>query len=395
MAGTIIRDQGWLAATILAGSAIASFGGRCTTSIAGGKRYFIAETCEYRRHFMNFSPSIIVLTSVESDHQDYYPTYADIRDAFIEYCLKLPRCGMLIYCADDPGASEVAAALTLARRDVRLVPYGETAPDDGFKVDMGAPKDGEQHFRVTIPPPRIPKPRIKPKRRVKKPHRFFEDHVNLTLYLPGKHLVLDAAAAVALTIELYYHEKHIVGYPELDAMIRSLKRFQGSKRRSEVLGEARETIFVDDYGHHPTAIRRTLEGYREFYPGRRIICDFMSHTYSRTSALLEDFATAFGAADAVLLHRIYPSAREPAVEGMDEQLVEAVRGHHPNVTYVPDHTGDEALKAAYRLVINKPDEEPTPALFITMGAGDNWKLGARLLDTFKNTYWINDEEFFK
>jgi UDP-N-acetylmuramate--alanine ligase len=171
-------------------------------------------------------------------------------------------------------------------------------------------------------------------------------------------------------------------------MRRALAWFKGSKRRSEVLGEERYTIFIDDYGHHPTAIRRTLEGYREFYPGRRIICDFMSHTYTRTAALLGDFAEAFGAADAVLLHKIYPSAREAAVEGLDEKLVEAVRRHHPHVTYVPDHNSDEALETACRLATEK-----TPSLFITMGAGDNWKLGARLLETFKKTYWRDDEKF--
>ena len=96
MVGTVLRAAS-LDATVLAGSAIASFGGRCTASIGSGARYFIAETCEYRRHFLNFHPRVIVLTSVESDHQDYFPTYADIRDAFIEYGLNLSTDGMLIY----------------------------------------------------------------------------------------------------------------------------------------------------------------------------------------------------------------------------------------------------------------------------------------------------------
>ncbi|MDR3144734.1 MAG: Mur ligase domain-containing protein, partial [Treponema sp.] len=105
MSGALIRAAG-LPAQVLAGSAVSGFGGRSTLNL--GNTYFVAETCEYRRHFLAFHPKRIVLTSVESDHQDYYPTYDSIRDAFLEYIRKLPPGGELIYCADDPGARETA-----------------------------------------------------------------------------------------------------------------------------------------------------------------------------------------------------------------------------------------------------------------------------------------------
>lgn len=112
----ILMEALSMPATVLAGSAISNFNGRCT--LIHGDRYFIAETCEYRKHFLNFKPSWIVLTSVESDHQDYFPTYESIRDAFVEYALSLPIGGTLIFCADQKGAVEVAD-IVLHKRSMR------------------------------------------------------------------------------------------------------------------------------------------------------------------------------------------------------------------------------------------------------------------------------------
>jgi UDP-N-acetylmuramate--alanine ligase len=112
-------------ATILAGSAVSSFGDRSTLQL--GDSHFIAETCEYRRHFLNFFPRRIVLTSVESDHQDCFPSYEAIRDAFVDYVLRLPPSGALIYCADDEGARDVLERALAARPDIRAIPYGFSA----------------------------------------------------------------------------------------------------------------------------------------------------------------------------------------------------------------------------------------------------------------------------
>jgi UDP-N-acetylmuramate--alanine ligase len=127
LAGTLFRGAG-LPARILAGSAVSAFGGRSTLIL--GDKYFAAETCEYRRHFMAFHPKRIVLTSVESDHQDFYPTYESIRDAFLDYIRLLPKGGELIYCADDPGAAETAARQGGEGRGKRLIPHGCSAAVD-------------------------------------------------------------------------------------------------------------------------------------------------------------------------------------------------------------------------------------------------------------------------
>jgi UDP-N-acetylmuramate--alanine ligase len=128
---------------------------------------------------------------------------------------------------------------------------------------------------------------------------------------------------------------------------------------------------MDDYAHHPTAIEKTLAGIRSFYPERRLVVDFMSHTYSRTYALLPEFGKCFGPADSVVLHRIYASARETNEGGITgEDLYREVSRNHANVSYIED-PADAVATLAEEL---KPGD-----LFITMGAGDNWKIGQELL----------------
>jgi UDP-N-acetylmuramate--alanine ligase len=373
MAGCLIAGLG-LPATILAGSAVAGFGGRSTKIL--GEDFFVAETCEYRRHFLNFHPRRIVLTSVESDHQDYYPRYEDILAAFIEYGLLLPHGGKLIYCADDAGACEAAAAIASRRPDIRLVPYGLGATGP-FKVEYYRAGDGKAAFKLA---------------------GFGGE---FALKVPGEHLALDATAAIALSCSLLAASRsasaascpenaaagddrlsgRMAGLlPGDEARLReALLAFSGSKRRSEFLGEAGGVIFMDDYGHHPTAIRDTIQGIKAFWPGRRLVVDFMSHTYSRTKALFDEFSACLDEADIVILHRIYASAREtpdPSLDG--RRLFDAVAAHRA--------AGGSPPGTAF--YFEDPDEAREPVLgllregdlFLTMGAGDNWKLGAWLLE---------------
>ena len=346
-----------LPATVLAGSAVSSFGARST--MIRGERYFIAETCEYRRHFLSFRPARIVVTSIESDHQDFFPTYADIYAAFLDYIRLLPRGGELIYCADDPGSFRAAREMASERPDIAMTAYGEAA-EGPYRLSGYAAGEGEASFRLA----------------------GFD--LEFSLRVPGRHIALDATAAMALALSILARERRasgsLAGKPgaeDISAMRDALARFAGSKRRSEVLGEAGGVLFVDDYGHHPTAIRETIRGIREFWPQRRIVVDFMSHTFSRTKALFGDFAACLDGADAVVIHGIYASAREkpdPGVSGRG--LFEEARRRRPSrPAYFFEGVleGVETLEAALR-----PGD-----LFLTMGAGDNWKLGEALLERFR------------
>jgi UDP-N-acetylmuramate--alanine ligase len=365
LVGTIL-EQLELPAQVLAGSVITSFGGSCTMttpSFAESRHnYFVAETCEYQRHFMAFSPQKIILTSVESDHQDYYPTYEDIRNAFVDYICKLPEHGQLVYCADDAGAVEAAGLAKNKRPDIELVPYGENSRGS-YHLTFGTVADQTQHFTI-------------------------DALGELELHVPGKHDVRDACAAAALVCELIKTDGH--DPQDYVKNIRTgLANFRGGRRRSEVIGRAyaggNSVIFIDDYGHHPTAIKTTLAGYREFYSDRKIIVDFMSHTYTRTAALLEEFAQAFSDADEVILHKIYASAREDPSSApvSGEILAEHTKKYHDNVHYYKEIL-DAKDFALSELKKNPEKKYKEGYLFVTMGAGDNWKIGKALLEELKN-----------
>ncbi len=345
MAGTIVKEL-TLPAGVLVGSAVKAFQDRAT--YFGGDRYFIAETCEYRRHFLSFHPNQLVITTVDADHLDYYHDYADIESAFIEYALKLPQGGKLIYCADDPGAADCAVKVGQLRPDLQLIPYGFKASGD-FQIVNYQASPGLHTFQLAGWP------------------------TEFHLKVPGLHSVVDGTAAAAVVHGILLDAKGKVTESDIKAIAKALGSFSGSKRRSEILGEQAGVLFADDYGHHPKEIKTTLQGFRNFYPDRRLIVDFMSHTYTRTQALLPDFAAAFSDADIVILHKIYASAREKIGTVDGRTLFDAVRQQHPQVRYY--HELEDAEPDLEELL--QPGD-----LFITMGAGDNWRLGLALYNTF-------------
>ena len=411
LVGTILKEID-LPSQVLAGSVINSFGGTCTytspavlsahgtgaTSYEGvsaqgsgvisregvsaqragvsahgltGGSIFVAETCEYQRHFMSFCPQKIILTSVEPDHEDYYPTYEDIRAAFVDYICKLPEGGELIYCADDKGACDTVSLVRQKRPDIIFFPYGESAAtlsnepasSSDFSVTFGKVENERNTFTLGL----------------------FASKGDFALAMPGHHEVLDAAAAVALVCRLLVtYGKNPLDYYE--NIRRGLMNFSGGKRRSEIVGHFKnkngsDVLVIDDYGHHPTAVRTTLEGYREFYKGRKIIVDFMSHTYSRTQALLPDFARCFTAADQVILHKIYSSARENPQDFniTGRTLYEAVLATGKKDVHYYEEILDASDFVKAELEKAPGSEYPDGYLFVTMGAGDNWKLGKEIL----------------
>jgi len=349
IAGVLARAAG-LPAQILTGSAAIDFNGRSTLSL--GDKYFIAETCEYRKHFLSFRPRRIILTAVESDHQDCFPDYESIRDAFVEYCRLLPKGGQLIYCADDAGASEVARNIEKENRGIAIVPYGFTASGDWRVVSYNVEKERAVFSLAGIAG-------------------------DLKMRIPGRHQALNAAAALALTVSLM-KEENSFSDEKIKLIKTALENFRSTKRRSEIIGEAGGIIFMDDYGHHPTAIKTTLAGIKSFYPTRRLIVSFMSHTYTRTSALLEEFASCFASADIVFFHKIYASARENYKGGVNGRTLyektAAVRGGENKTFYVDEP--DDAFQPLCEM-LKQGD------IFVTLGAGNNWPLGEKLFSYFK------------
>ena len=342
MAGTLIRALN-LPASVIAGTAVPTFDDRSTLTL--GNEFFIAETCEYRRHFLDFHPDRIVLTNIDRDHTDYFTGIEDIEEAFVTYGERLPPDGELIYCADDEGAARVAKKLAETKPGLSLTPYGAAAKGS-FRLSDVSPGGGKIEFTLDALPTR------------------------LELRIPGVHNVLNAAAAVALAHSLVRKKNGAVDESFAGAVAEALLSFSGSKRRGEVIGERDGILILDDYGHHPTAVSKTLQGVRSFYPGRRIVVDFMPHLYSRTRDLFDGFVTAFDAADVVILHEIYSSARETSGEVSGIDLFRAVQKRHPGAHYFKEIS--EAVDFC-RGYLSPGD------VFITMGAGDNWKLGRMVL----------------
>ena len=217
------------------------------------------------------------------------------------------------------------------------------------------------------------------------------------LKVPGKHEVLDAAAAVTLVCQLIrFYGKHPADYEKQISL--GLSNFMGGKRRSEIVRHFKsmsgnDVLVIDDYGHHPTAVKTTLEGFREFYKGRKIIVDFMSHTYSRTQALLKEFAASTDSADIIILNKIYSSAREKASDfnitgkTLYEETLKHIekKSKEVKIDLKPEekvYYFEEPLDsvAFIQKEIDKPlsKDYPDGYLFVTMGAGDNWKIGKEI-----------------
>jgi len=381
MAGILIRALG-LPATVVVGSAVEGFGnlsslpdavfsddeidacGTYETSIGsayrsvwrGGDQFLVAETCEYRRHFLHFYPKMVLLSSVESDHQDYFPNYASISLAFVELCNRLPVGGELIYCFDNDGARDVAARVRQKRPDIRMIPYGTRAAGR-WRIEFENAKGktaGRNLFRLNA----------------------FD--CDFRLRLPGRHSVLNAVAALALVHLLCEWEPR---YFDWTVVRRALAGFRGSRRRSEIIGESNGLLVIDDYAHHPTSIQSFLDGLRDFYPGRRLIVDFMPHTYSRTAALIDDFVKCFDDVDILLLHPIYSSAREKYDGGIDGfALWERVSARREKL----ERREYEQRETFYFESLNQAAHTLNPIfragdLFVTLGAGNNRSLGLRVL----------------
>lgn len=332
-------------------------------ALAGGGEAFMAtgtetalfEACEYQRHFLVFDPDIILITNVELDHPDYFRDEDDVRSAFIELLRRLPHRGSVIYCADDPGAAYVVRQVTQERPDLLAVPYGT---DDTV----------EGEYRITA-------------WRVEAGYTVFKlvgSSEEFRIPAPGRHQALNATGAMALTrmISELIDDGNSYGSnaPRFERLRSGLKTFPGCLRRSEIIGEVQGIIFMDDFAHHPTEIRSTLQGIRERYPEHRVIIDFVPHTFTRTERLYDQFIEAFSGVHTVLIHPVYGSQREIAAEpgreiSLSRRLVDAI----PSAKLVlHDLDAREYLRE-----VLKPGD-----LFITMGAGNNRSLGLTLFEEF-------------
>lgn len=267
---------------------------------AGRGDSFVIEADEYDHMFLGLKPQIEVITNLEHDHPDCFPTFKDMYSAFESFVDLLPPDGTLIACADDEGA---VTLITHARRKgLNVVSYsiqGEMTINSPQWVQARTVKPNEKGgFDFTV----------------MTNMGSMTNAFTVSLQVPGEHNVRNALAALSVAA--------VMGLP-MQKAAEALSQFTGTGRRFEIRGEPKGVLLVDDYAHHPTEIRATLAGARARYPERRIWAVWQPHTYSRTQTLMYEFSRAFSDADEVLVTEIYAS-REAKQEFSSAEVVSSM-----------------------------------------------------------------------
>lgn len=331
----VLRNSG-VDCGYIVGSEVPGYG----NGAAGTAPEFVIEADEYDRMFLGLRPAIAVITNVEWDHPDCYPTPASFRRAFMQFTDGVDRDGLVVACADDEGARQVHAyALS---RGPRWICYGLAEDADLRTVNLRSlPGLGTEADLIWWNAP----------------------SGRLELAVPGLHNVRNALAALAAGTSC--------GVP-LAAALAALRDYRGSARRFEWKGEAGEITVIDDYAHHPTEIEATLAAARRRYPDRRIWAVFQPHTFSRTRHMLYRMGDSFDAADRVIVTDIY-AARE-ADDGSVHARELVAASSHAAIQYI----GDLRAVADYLAEQAAPDD-----VVITLGAGDGYKVGEWLLDALR------------
>ena len=297
---------------------------------------FVAEADESDRSFLLLSPNAAVITNVEADHLDNYQDLAAIEDAFTTFGQRVS--GLVMACADDPGAERVAGRLDPSR--VRR--YGESPHAD---YRLGDVRPDGMTVSMTVAADHSP---------------FGEIYSQVTLGVPGRHYALNATAAFAMAVELGFAPPRVTA---------ALAGYRGAKRRMELKGEAGGVRVLDSYGHHPTEVAADLRAARDLAGGGRVIVVFQPHLYSRTRLFAVDFGISLGLADEAIVLDIYAAREDPEPGVTGEMVAAAVPG---GARFVPTMDGALTLITAMA--------EPGDVI-LTMGAGDVTKLGPRIVES--------------
>lgn len=303
---------------------------------AGAGAEFVIEADEYDHMFLGLTPTVAVVTNVEWDHPDCYPTPASFRHAFMQFVDKVPRGGLVLSCADDAGAAQLHAYQYT--RGAQWITYGEAESADLRVENIRAGERGGIAADLIW-------------RRA--------SAETLELAVPGVHNLLNALAALGAATWCG---------ASLPSALASLLSYQGAGRRFEQKGEAAGVIVIDDYAHHPTEIGATLAAARLRYPDRRIWAVFQPHTYSRTRRMLYRMGDSFRHADEVIVTDIYAAREQDDGSVSAAELVAA--SEHPHIR----HIACLVDAAAHLAASVQPGD-----VVITLGAGDSYRVGEMLL----------------
>jgi UDP-N-acetylmuramate--alanine ligase len=328
----LVLDRGGLDPTVVIGGRLGVLG---SGARIGRGEFLVAEADESDRSFLKLNPTLAVVTNIDREHLDAYHDLADIQEAFLGFVNKVPFYGGAVLCLDDAPVQDI-----LPRVERRVVTYGLTHQASVSARDLELSPTGS-HYTATL-----------------------DGHTlgPVMLTVPGAYNVANSLAAVAVGLDLDV---------PFEAIRAGLESFTGVDRRFQVRGERGGVLVIDDYGHHPTEIRVTLEALRRRAGERRTVVLFQPHRFTRTRALWDDFARAFHQADVLLVTDIYPASEEEIPGITAEALARAVaeRGHR-QVAWAGD-----LKSAAERLAAEVREGD----VVLTLGAGSVWTAGEELL----------------
>ena len=341
MAGHVVQD-GSYDPTIIVGGRVHSFDK--TNAVVGKGDIIIVEADEYDRTFLRLSPSMAVITNIEAEHLDIYEDLEDLKQAFIEFANKVPFYGAVIVCLDDSNIRSI-----LPEIDRRTISYGFTP-----QAQLRAINIEQSAFQSTFTV-------------------LFENNVlgEITIKSPGEHNIKNALGAIGVGLELGMKFEDISS---------GLDRFQGVFRRFQPKLDTEKLIVIDDYAHHPTEVKASIEGARNGWKDRRLVAVFQPHLYSRTQQMYKEFGLSFFDAEVLLVTDVYPS-REKPIEGVTGKLISdtAKEYGHRDVHYLKDKT---ELPGKLKEIVKGGD------IVITMGAGDIYKYGEQFVDMYKKNNQI-------
>jgi len=310
-----------------------------SNALLGEGDFIVAEADESDGSFLKMSPTIAVVTNIDREHLDFYQNLDAIKAAFLKFIDSVPFYGLAVLCLDNEPIQNL-----IPKIKKRFTTYGMTSQAD-FQARNVTPDGLRTTFNL---------------------YHHGTDKGQIRLNLAGTHNVYNAMASIAVGVELN------IPFPVIKS---ALETVEGVQRRMQVKGTIDEIVVVDDYGHHPTEIKTTLQAVKESWPTHRIVVIFQPHRYSRTEALFDEFTRGFYQSDLLMVLPIY-SAGEPVIDGVDSrQLCGSIKEHgHKDVHYV------ESMESAVSRLSKslKPKD-----LVLTLGAGDVWKAGTMLLEALK------------
>lgn len=301
-----------------------------STAVLGKGEWLIAEADESDGSFNKLSPEISIITNIDSDHMDHYKTFENLKQAFLDFAYRVPFYGTVIVFGDDPITRQIFEGF-----NKKILFYGFNETNDyvlkGEKGSYSLSRAGHVlgQFKIQI---------------------------------PGLHNALNATASIIASMAAGI---------DFESCAKGIQHFEGVDRRFHFKGEAAGIKVFDDYGHHPTEVRATLQGFKEKFEKNRLVVYFQPHRYSRTHHCWQDFKTCFAQSDLLFLGDIYAAGEAPIPGITSEKLIEEM--NKPNVFHAP--------KADQLQLILKSLREGD--VFLTLGAGDGWKLGLDVLENIK------------